>query len=459
MVGIVWLYGLLCSLPLRIGTPLLKVDYPAWLSDHTRAGREETLNAKPCFDKAAELVRDNELIEKALAIAAMQRGDMNEPQRRILADLAERNAKAFEILRQGVTRPYYWIQYGAYVNEPLPELPPARLFGRPYPLLSDIDWAFGRVIAARAPGYRNLAQVFRASIAWRAYQGDVAGALDDCLVLMDFGMHLEGRGMQAEQLVGLAIEGLGNYAAFTLLDSHDIPGSDLTRIQSRLTELYDRHETIIDVMGNRAAWLALVERTFTDDGRGNGHVLKEGIPLAVGDWKDSLASFWLFRYPDRKEIVSRIDRFWNEYQLALEAEPSHPDHQERKARWMALAQESSLLGEAVPGMDRISVQVWRVKASRRALLTTVAVMRYAENKGGYPTTLDALIADGYMNQLPIDPYRGQSFGYRRTQDGFLLYSRGDDLTDDGGQPGTGQGGKPRRQWTEKGDWVFWPVGE
>ena len=152
----------------------------------------------------------------------MHPGDMNEPQRRILADLSERNAEALEILRQGVTRPYFWIQYEAYANAPLPEVPPRLAAGLERSW--DISWAFGRVITARAPGYRRLAQVFRAAIAWRASKGDITGALDDCLVLMDFGMHLEGRGTEAEQLVGMAIEGLGNSAAFTLLDSYDVVG-------------------------------------------------------------------------------------------------------------------------------------------------------------------------------------------------------------------------------------------
>ena len=50
-VGIVWLYGLLCSLPLLIGKPSLKVDYLAWLSDRTRAGRERRSMPSPTSTK------------------------------------------------------------------------------------------------------------------------------------------------------------------------------------------------------------------------------------------------------------------------------------------------------------------------------------------------------------------------------------------------------------------------
>jgi hypothetical protein len=455
--GILVLYGVLCSIRLLIGTPSLKVDYLAWLSDRTRAGREETLNAKPYFDKAAGLVRDERLILKALGIAAMRPDDMNEPQRKLLADLAEHNAQAFEILRQGVTRPYYWVQYEAAVDE-LPaagvvESPRSAAGRRGFP---DVVLAFNQAMRTHGPGYRSLARAFYASISWRASQGQVSGALDDCLVLMDFGMHLEGRGTAGEQLVGTAIEALGNQAAFELLDRYDVAGPDLDRIQARLADLYARHESIIDVTGHRAMWLAMVQQAFTDDGTGNGRVLKEGLPLAARHWEDGIASLMLFGYPDRREMTALIDAFCNEYQLILETEPSQPQYNERKARWMALAQESHFLETQAPALDRIIGLAWRVKTARRALLTALAVTRYAQDKGGHPATLDALVAEGFLSELPTDPYSGKAFGYQRTGDGFLLYSWGENLADDGGRQGTGYDGVPRL-WMNNGDWVFWPV--
>jgi hypothetical protein len=452
--GIVVLYVALCSVRLLVGTPSLKVDYIAWLSDRTRAGREEALNAKPYLDKAVELLRDQERIVEVVRMPASWPGDMNEPQRQILADVTERNAEAFMMLRDAVRKPYYWVQYETVVHEPLPvgvnePVEPAEL---------DPAWAFNRVTLPTMPGYKRLAQAFCASILWRAYQGDVSGALDDSLVLMDFAMHLEGRGTEVEQLVGIAIEAVGRYLVPTLLDRCEVPGADLARIQGRLQHLYARHESMIDVTGDRAVWLALVQRMFTDDGAGNGRVLKEGLPLAARDWKDGVASLLLFGYPDRREMTVLIDTLWQEYQVALETEPSRPQYEERRTRWMALAQESFLIGKAAPTLNRMVSLVWRAQTGRRALLTMLAVMRYAEEKGVHPPTLDALVAEGYANELPIDPYSGRAFGYRRTGDGFLLYSVGQNLKDDGGQQGVNQAGRPR-MWADNGDWVFWPVGQ
>jgi hypothetical protein len=456
-VGIVMLYSLLCSLRLFVGSPSLKVDYLAWLSDRTRAGREETLNAKPYFDKAAKALTDTEFLDKVMELGNVRPADMNEAHRQILAQVAEHNAGAFELLRQGVDKPHYWVEYGEAVHEPLPSavMEPSRtMMGVPF--VADPAWAFSRAVTPSAAGYRKLAQAFRASILWRASQGDLAGALDDSLVLVDFGMHLEGRGTQIEQLVGIALDAMGTQTVWMLLDSHEAGERDLARVQTRLADLYVRHSSLLDLTGDTAVWLAMIQRTFTDDGSGNGRVLKQGLPLAASGWKDGLTSLLSFGYPDRREMISLIERYCSEYQLALETPPSDPQYEARQARWQALAGESFLLSVSAPAMERMVALVWRVTASRRALLTTVAVLRYGKDHGVYPATLDTLVADGYMKELPIDPYSGKAFGYRVTGDDFLLYSWGLNLVDDGGRQGTGQNGAPR-MYAENGDWVFWPV--
>jgi hypothetical protein len=452
--GVLVVYSALCSARLFIGTPSLKVDYLAWLSDHTRAGHEESLNAKPYLDKAADLLpTDEESTVKIFRIIGPWPGDMNEPERQILADLLDRNTEAFKTLRYAMTRPYYWADYGTKAAEPVAETRlPVNGQGDGLP---DPAGVFERALIDSLSRYKRLCQTFRGRILWEAYQGDVSGALDDGLVLMDVGMHMEGRGTETEQLVGIAIDAMGQYTISTLLDRCDVPTSDLVRLQSRLADLYARHESLIDVTASRAAWLALVQRTFTDDGTGNGHVLKDGLPLVADAWTDGVASLLSFSYPDRRETTALIDTFWTQYQLALNTEPSDPQYEQRQARWRALARESYILEQTSWKLGRMVNLVWRMKTGRRALLTTIAVMRYVADKGAYPVRLDALVAEGYLNELPADPYTGRPFHYRRTEDGFLLYGVGKDLKDDKGQQAVGQNGKPR-MFADSGDWVFWP---
>ena len=71
--------------------------------------------------------------------------------------------------------------------------------------------------------------------------------------------------------------------------------------------------------------------------------------------------------------------------------------------------------------------------------------------------MDELVEADYLKKLPMDPYSDGPFVYRRTESGYLLYSLGTNLTDEGGKLGL-RGGK-RRMWADDGDWVFWPVAE
>ncbi|MCI0492137.1 MAG: hypothetical protein L0Z07_04280, partial [Planctomycetes bacterium] len=60
-----------------------------------------------------------------------------------------------------------------------------------------------------------------------------------------------------------------------------------------------------------------------------------------------------------------------------------------------------------------------------------ALAVYRAEHGAYPEKLDEL-APGVLGELPVDLYNAKPFVYKRTDDGYLLYSAGENGTDDGG---------------------------
>ncbi|QDU57314.1 hypothetical protein [Aeoliella mucimassa] len=72
----------------------------------------------------------------------------------------------------------------------------------------------------------------------------------------------------------------------------------------------------------------------------------------------------------------------------------------------------------------------RNTCERTLVETAVAVKRYELSKGTLPPDLDALVP-GYLPSAPVDPF-GQAMVYRVTDDGFLLYSKGEDRVDQQG---------------------------
>jgi hypothetical protein len=79
-------------------------------------------------------------------------------------------------------------------------------------------------------------------------------------------------------------------------------------------------------------------------------------------------------------------------------------------------------------------------AHSRATRTALALERYRLAEGHLPQSLDNL-APAYTETVPGDPFDGQDMKYRALETGFVVYSVGDDLTDDGGaERGKGQRG-------------------
>ncbi len=72
----------------------------------------------------------------------------------------------------------------------------------------------------------------------------------------------------------------------------------------------------------------------------------------------------------------------------------------------------------------------RCNTGLRLRQVAVELVMFRQRHGDFPETLDAVA--GSNHELPVDLFYGKSFEYRRTRDGFLLYSRGPNGTNDDG---------------------------
>ncbi|MBI2929973.1 MAG: hypothetical protein HYY24_30310 [Verrucomicrobia bacterium] len=94
------------------------------------------------------------------------------------------------------------------------------------------------------------------------------------------------------------------------------------------------------------------------------------------------------------------------------------------------------LGQTISGHSRRtrlgSVDVMqKAEAYLRLLTCAVALRWYQLESGAYPTQLAELVPR-YLPELPRDPFSAGSFVYRRTGDGFRLYSVGPNGKDEQG---------------------------
>jgi hypothetical protein len=73
-----------------------------------------------------------------------------------------------------------------------------------------------------------------------------------------------------------------------------------------------------------------------------------------------------------------------------------------------------------------------LEATFLASRTGLACKLHKSRTGEYPDKLEVLVP-GILKEIPVDPFTGRPFVYRREGDGFIVYSFGSNEKDDGGR--------------------------
>jgi len=443
-IGIFALYLFICYARLNIGSPTIKVNYAQWLTDQVKQGRDESLNARAEIEKATEAISQYDDVN-VLFTSPKWTVDMNEAQKSAIEKFLKSKNESLETFCKALNKPDYWVDYNTGV-EIITEVNSVLILN---PEFTKRRWKYHNLYktAARAMSYR---------ICYRAYSGDVNGAVDDSISLFRFAYLLEGRGLLIEQILATAIEGLARSTTINMMAKTKLSGQQLKRLQDELQTMFGSEKQPIDFNSEKAISYAIIQQGFTDDGRGGGKMLYPATPYFAGDWKDTLWDFLTFSYPDRRQAVAEIDKFFAEAQSKIETFPS------RKEESLPFMPEYSPVFAPLslkiisPSFDHIGIIVRRVKIQREAILTILAVLRFHSRTGSYPDRLDELVQEGFLSELPFDPFRSSTMTYKRTKEGFLLYSWGDNFKDDGGQVFKNEKGYII-PYGEEGEWVFWPV--
>jgi hypothetical protein len=86
---------------------------------------------------------------------------------------------------------------------------------------------------------------------------------------------------------------------------------------------------------------------------------------------------------------------------------------------------------ALPSLTR-SIQIWnRRTAELRCARTAIAAELHRIDTGGWPATIEHLVPES-LDAVPLDPFDGKPLRYLVSDEGIVIYSIGDDGTDDGG---------------------------
>jgi hypothetical protein len=352
----------------------------------------------------------------------------------VLARYVQKDQRALDLLRDATSRP-------------------AAVF--------DVDWDQG--LETLLPHYAKLRLVSRfvaAAAVVAAHQGNQAEALDRVRMGFVVARHTSGDPALIGQFVANSADSIMRRAAEYVLAQGPVPEEAARRLAEELQRVDYPQRYVVAMQTERVLGLDAFSRAK----RGQDVQALVGDEGPGGSWLEGL---YVWAYPGLLRPVLYADELqYLRYMDELERRGSLPLRGRATARTpedgRPLAPHWAIITRlVVPPVSRADLRLESALAQRRLLQTALGLQVYRQRYGRYPSALAELRAMGWV--VPTDNFTGQDFLYRRRGAGYLLYSVGPNLKDDGGQPHWLQlpkeeGGTPRHEpppITAAGDFV-WP---
>ncbi|MCH7559511.1 MAG: hypothetical protein IIB56_18945, partial [Planctomycetes bacterium] len=376
-------------------------------------------------------------------------------QRNIAEKWVQEHNDALELVIEGSRRPYYWRTYKSGAENP------TEMIGVLIPKLS---------------GFRKLTRALLWRARLRAEQGRFKDAFVDMKSCYRLGQHIRGDKTLVEQIVGISTEALSVRTVREIVGGYEIDSAVLADFQRDFEQIIADENFAISFEAEKLFMYDEIQRCFTEDRFGGGHLCFEGLKQLASVKQlasaEGYATFkiilekrgWtaplhiLFTHPDKYETREMVDRyfgFWDEiaHKTPLEIRNENIDIEKQV---MKIVKGNILLDSSVPAYGRVILYSQRHRTNVGATLAIIAILRYNQEMGDYPENLAELTEAGFLKTLPIDPFSDKPLSYRKTDDDFILYSVGSNLTDEGGEYSRDSTGRIRNWW-DNGDAVFWPV--
>ncbi|MBC8377932.1 MAG: hypothetical protein H8E62_02030 [Planctomycetes bacterium] len=429
------------------GKPVITTNYIEIMNEQVRPVADENQNAWPFYKQAAE--KRIECEDEKFDFLPRSISTLSEQDRQIIQQAISDNIESLDLIRKGNRKPYYWQVYTH------PEEYTVGMIGLLLPHLSD---------------YRHLSRLLCWQGLLRAEQGDFEKAFDDLLEAYSFGQHLRGQNITIiEQLMAMSIEGMSVDIFRVVLAEYDeqIHAAQLNLVRQRFASMIADKDFTIDFGSEKLCMYDEAQRSFTESRFGRSHLYLPRLRNIGGfsESEDDIVALFgkspihvLFTHPDKETTLADVERLYAEMEKIAAMTPASVKAQGLDTDEVPLEviKKNIFLSILMPALERVNIIAWGGRVQAYAVITIMAILQYQKENGEYPQSLNVLVDKGLLKEVPIDPFSDKPLVYRRTDDGFILYSVGSNFTDDGGTSETDSKGKPR-SWGKNGDHIFWPV--
>ncbi|MBO6513866.1 MAG: hypothetical protein JJ974_07885 [Phycisphaerales bacterium] len=310
--------------------------------------------------------------------------------------------------------------------------------------------------------HRQLANMLYFETILAARDQNPALVYENLSAMLSMARHESHDGTIITDLVEIAILASTMNAMEEVLNEY--PGTLSRAYLVKLTHELALCESVIDFsyQGEIMFFEDFLQRTYTDDGNGNGRMTPEGMDLlaefvSFGDDEFGISKSPV-RYatgpaslalaPDRRSVYTRYHSMMDlsksvkdlgpEYLPLLEAKQTELERESNTIPGMRY----SLIDMLIPALGAATERLFMSKMEYDATLTMLAIEVYKSDHGQPPESLSELIPS-YLPSEPMDLFDpGSSMKYKTLDTGYMLYSVGSDADDDLGAPHESRYGYP-----------------
>jgi hypothetical protein len=273
---------------------------------------------------------------------------------------------------------------------------------------------------------KSLTRLVSAQAVLQADRGDVPGALQTWLINAAMVKHLESDPMLLSQVTAVAVTAISAASLPQILEDSRPSPEACRRVAQALAGLDLRRAFVRSLEAERVLNLRWMHEAGQNLGYLPGASPVPGLKASARTGLAAAAYQFLAPLDDAAML-----RLWDK-QIALARKPYRQtikqfDALERDIPPYALLTRTfvgSTFGRAVGARDRGIAYVGMMRVE-------LGLAAYRSQFGAYPRSLNDL-RKALRWDVPADPFSGKDFVYHRKGAGFVLYSIGPDLRDDGG---------------------------
>lgn len=317
---------------------------------------------------------------------------------------------------------------------------------------------------------RNMARWLSSAAVRDLHEGGRDAAVENLVAMAHLGRALREEPILISQLVRLAVDNIGMGATWPALQTDGWSDAQLERLQHAWQQAGAIGDIPRTFEGERA--LGRIGMARLRDGRDpvtapppldGGMETRPGRGLLERISGYCTGMLWrrIFLWGEEYEYCRMIQA---NIEMAREAiregawaplkgQMTDCERRESNASFLERCRCSMAWGLA-PALSRTMLSFFRHETQREMTVAAIALERFKLRHGSYPARLDELVPE-FLPAAPRDFMDGKTLRYRKNADGtFALWSVGENLVDDGGDPRPLKEGGSLRWWECKD--LVWP---